>query len=83
MVEIVQDLLSRLLVRNLLQLDESFSLSPPKTMNENLIPFLPLLPGQLKFLQLGDGRFDSLPADHILHLGRRALDQGVQDGCGA
>ena len=80
MVEVVEDLLSRLLVGNLLQLDESFSLSPPKTMNEYLIPFLPLLPGQLKLLQLGDGRPHPLPADHPPHLSRRALDKGPQDG---
>ena len=80
MVEIVQDLLSRLLVRNLLQLDESFSLSLPKTMHKHMVPFLPLLPGQLKVLQLGDGRPHPLPADHLLHLGCRALDKSPQDG---
>ena len=80
MAEVVQHLLNGLLVGNLLQLDECFSLAVSKTMHKHMVPSLPLLPRQLKVLQLGDGRPHPLPAGHPPHLGCRALDKGPQDG---
>ena len=83
MVESVHYLLSRLLVRKFLQLDERLSLSVREAPDEQPVPPPPLLPWKLELLQLGDGRLDPLPADHLLHLGRRALDQRAQDAGGA
>ena len=83
MCEIVHYLLSRLLVWNFLQLDERLSLYVREAPDEQAVPPPPFLLWKLELLQLCDGRLHPLPADHLLHLGGRALDQRAQDAGGA
>ena len=74
MIEVVHYLLHRLLVRKFLQFDECVSLSVREAPDEQPVPLPPFLVWKLEFLQLCDGCLNSLPADHLLRLGRRALD---------
>ena len=82
-VEVVHDLGRCLLVGKGLQPDEGFGLGVCEAADEHTVSPPSHLPRQLKLLQLGDGRLDSLPADHLLHLGCRAPDKSLQYGAGS
>ena len=67
--EVLDLLLNRLFVWKLLQFGEGFGLGVCKAADEHTVSPSSRLSWQLKLLQLGDGRFDPLPTDDLLHLG--------------
>ena len=78
MGEVFDDLLRSFSSRHLLQLGEGPGLPGCEADDDLPVDPPPPLPGKIQLLQLGQGGADVSLTNDLHHLGRRAVDKGVE-----